>query len=88
MAESPNIRTLIMLNGPLCFAYEDCGHRTLISGHQLASRRLLQGTMSAISCLRLRCGECGSRRIQKVIPRDMAEAGRFVAGDLLKIGLC
>lgn len=80
MVESPNIHTLIMLNVPLCAACEDCGHRTLLSGHQLASRRLLRGKMTAISSLRLRCGECGSRRIQKVIPRDMAEAARFVGG--------
>lgn len=81
MVENPTIHTLIVLNVPLCVACEDCGHRTLISGHQLASRRLLRGAMSAISSLRLRRGECGSRRVQKVIPHDMTEAGRFAAGE-------
>lgn len=78
MTAGPNIHTLISYKVPLAVACADCGHRALISGHQLASRRLLHGNMTLISRLRLRCGQCGGKNVVKVIPRNMEEAGRFI----------
>jgi hypothetical protein len=78
MTANPNIHTLIMYNVPLAVACLDCGHRSLISPHLLATRRLLHGTMTPIRALRLRCGECKGKNVRKEMPRDMAEAGRFI----------
>lgn len=39
----------------------------------------MHGQMTPIASLRLRCGACGGKNVEKVIPRDMEEAGRFVA---------
>lgn len=80
MHPDPSIHTLTMYGVPLAVSCADCGHRTLISAHQLASRRLMRGTMTPIASLRLRCGECGGRNVEKTVPLNMAEAGRFVSG--------
>jgi len=69
-------------NGPLCVACQDCGHRALVETNTLRSKAKARYNMEELNSFKFRCGQCGSRAVDKLIPHDQAEAYRWAKGEL------
>jgi DNA-directed RNA polymerase subunit RPC12/RpoP len=77
----PNLHTLAVSDVPLLVACRGCGHRAALGPDALP---IYVGNTTSLSRLNLRCRQCGSRSIKKLVPMAMRSVEPFLAGERIE----
>ncbi len=75
----PNLHTVYMYGGTLCIRCKSCDHRAAFD--KTTYRHIHEGNMTQLRELKFRCRKCAGTDVEKIIPFNLNEAKRFLAGE-------